>query len=562
MRAREGLIPPVSVNGLAGVPRLPASTRADARSNDISSRPSASVSNGSEAEAGRASAFYSNPILFLDFPDPDGVRVGDEYFLVCSTFSHEPGLLLLRSRDMIHWRHAGYALPRLHRREFFARPRRGCGVWAPSLRHHDGRFWIYYPDPDAGIYMTQAERFEGPWSEPLLVKSGQGLIDPCPLWDDDGRAWLAHAWAKSRAGFSNVLSLAEMAPDGTRVLEESVVIIDGGALENYHTLEGPKLYKRDGWYHVFAPAGGVAEGWQSVFRSRDIRGPYEARIVMSQGTTPINGPHQGAWLDTPDGRDWFFHFQDRGPFGRILHLQPMRWNDDGWPVIGNAAEGATCGEPALRCARPVDAAEPVPEPGFPASDDFSGGRPGPQWQWEGACGDGWFSPAPGPGGLRLHPQPAENLWEAPNLLTQRVIGPRSSITTKLSLETESEGAQCGLVIMGRDYASIGLARAAGGVRLTRVTCPGADGDGAIVEEEIAGPIAPDGRALLRVTIAEGEAWPFSYSLDEGATWRELGAALVPRPGIWVGARAGVFAISPKGSDAAGHADVHWWRVSV
>jgi len=503
---------------------------------------------------------YRNPLLFLDFPDPDGIRVGDDYFLVCSTFSHEPGLLLLKSRDLVNWRQVGYALSRLQPPEFFAKPRRGCGVWAPSLRHHDGRFWIFYPDPDFGIYVVTATEFGGPWSEPTLVKAGRGLIDPCPLWDDDGQAYLIHGWAKSRAGINNVLTLHRLSPDGSRVLDPGRIIIDGAAFPGCTTLEGPKLYKRGGWYYVFAPAGGVEHGWQSVFRARDIWGPYEERRVLAQGATPINGPHQGAWIETPGGESWFIHFQDRGPFGRIPHLQPLRWRDDGWPVIGRDADNDGCGEPVLRQAKPVVGGASGPVLTLPAGDEFDDPGLGLQWQWEAHHEDVWFSLSAAPGALRLFAQPAASLWDAPNGLTQRALGPRSTVTTELVFAPRAPGERAGLVVMGRDYTWIGLRQTSAGPRIVRGVCRGAD-QGNRVEEETVGPLVSAGRAQLRVQVAEGASWIVSYSLDAGATWTSLGEPFAARQGVWVGARLGLFALTASGSGAGGYADFPWWRVA-
>src|SRR5205085_9045180 len=266
---------------------------------------------------------YKNPVLHADYSDPDAIRVGDTYYMTSSSFNSAPGLPLLASRDMVNWELVGHALPNLVPAAHFATPRLGDGVWAPCLRYHDGKFWIFYPDPDFGIYVITAENFAGPWSASRLVLAGKGIIDPTPLWDDDGKAWLLHGWAKSRAGINNMLTLRRMAPDASRMLDEQgETIIDANKIPDYRTLEGPKFYKDGGWYYVFAPAGGVEEGWQAVFRARSIHGPYEVRTVMDQGKSPINGPHQGAWVRAQDGSDWFLHFQDKNAYGRVVHLQP------------------------------------------------------------------------------------------------------------------------------------------------------------------------------------------------------------------------------------------------
>ena len=283
----------------------------------------------------RGDSTYTNPVLYADYSDPDVIRVGGDYYMTASSFNAVPGLPVLHSRDMVNWRLIGHALPRLSPEDLFATPQHGKGPWAPALRHHDGRFWIYYPEPDLGIFVVTATNPAGPWSTPVLVRGGKGLIDPCPLWDGNGRVYMVHAWARSRAGFANVLTLNRLSADGLYAEDEGTVIIDGDKIPGYRTLEGPKFYKRKGEYWFFAPAGGVKSGWQSVFRSKAVDGPYESRIVFEQGSTDINGPHQGAWVDTPAGEDWFFHFQDLDAYGRVVHLQPMKWRKDGWPVSGH-----------------------------------------------------------------------------------------------------------------------------------------------------------------------------------------------------------------------------------
>lgn len=141
---------------------------------------------------------YRNPVLNADWSDPDVIRVGDDYYLTASSFGRVPGLPLLHSRDLVNWSLVGHALDRLEPAADFAVPRHDCGVWAPSMRHHAGRFWIFWGDPDHGIQQINAESVRGPWSTPHLVKAGKGLIDPCPLWDEEtGEAYLVHAWAKS-----------------------------------------------------------------------------------------------------------------------------------------------------------------------------------------------------------------------------------------------------------------------------------------------------------------------------------------------------------------------------
>ena len=502
--------------------------------------------------ADSANASYRNPVLFADYSDPDAIRVGDNYWMTSSSFSHVPGLPILHSRDLVNWRLVNHALPRLVPEDHFSTPRAGCGVWAPAIRHHAGKFWIFYPDPDFGLYVVTAEDPAGAWSEPILIKAGKGLIDPCPLWDDDGSAWLVHAWAGSRAGIKNLLTLHRMAADGTRVLDAGQTIINANKMEGWRTLEGPKFYKRDGWYWIFAPAGGVAEGYQAVFRARDIRGPYELRIVLDQGSTPINGPHQGAWVDTPSGEHWFLHFQERQPYGRIVHLQPMVWRDDGWPVMGYDPENDGKGEPVLVHPKPDLSEQPIAVP--PTSDDFGDSALGLQWQWQANPRPEWASLEVVAGSLRLACVPLaepESHWLAAHLLMQKFPAPGFEATTALRFSPEADGDTAGLVVFGYDYAWLGLRQSGSDVRLVLATCQKAQDGGR--ETHIAAIDAPMKEIHLRVTVVDGGACRFSWSPD-GVDFTPIGEAFQATESRWVGVKVGLFASAAPGADTSGYAE--------
>jgi len=506
------------------------------------------------ASTAAGAAEYRNPILHADYSDPDAIRVGQTYYMTASSFNSAPGLPLLESRDMVHWELVGHALPQLVPHEMFERPQHGKGVWAPTLRHHDGKFWIFYPDPDQGIYVTTATDFRGPWSAPQLLAAGKGLIDPTPLWDDDGQAYLMYAYAMSRAGINNVLRLRKMSPDATRLLDEGKIVIDGSKYPTYHTLEGPKLYKARGYYYVFAPVGGVEYGWQSVFRSRSIEGPYEARIVMAQGSSNTNGPHQGAWVQAADGKDWFYHFQHKGAYGRIVHLQPMRWQDD-WPVIGEANLGNITGQPVARFEQPLAGAMAAVEPA--SSDDFSQPRLGLQWQWNANWKPEWYSLSARKGFLRLNSQPLENLWNLPSILLQKVSAERFTTTARLDLRGLADGDSAGLVMYGTDYAWLGVRRADGASKVVLVTCLGAMA-GCTENTVASAPLAAAG-VSLRMQVEEGARTQFSYSVD-GKRYTPIGAPFIASVGRWVGARMGLFS---AGSGAArGYLDVDDFNVKV
>jgi beta-xylosidase len=503
---------------------------------------------------------YKNPVLYADYSDPDVVRVGSDYYLTSSSFSSVPGLQILHSKDLVNWSIIGTALPVQLPRDRYDQVQPGNGVWAPALRFHKGEFYLYYPDPDLGIFVTKAKNPAGPWSVPVCVKAAKGWIDPCPFWDEDGRAYLVHAFAGSRAGIKSVIHVSEMAPDGLSLIGDDKLVFDGH--KDHPTIEGPKFYKRHGYYYIFAPGGGVTAGWQVALRSKSVFGPYEDKIVMAQGKSKTNGPHQGAWVDTPDGKqDWFLHFQDQGAYGRIVHLQPMTWQND-WPIIGLDPDGDGTGEPVQTYRKPavpgkVALATPA------TSDEFAAQTLGLQWQWQANPQPAWYSLTAAPGSARLAaaPRPADyqNFWQVPSLLVQKLPAESFTATTKLTFSPKSEGEKAGLVMMGMDYAYLAVTYRGGKLELAQIVCLKADKGG---PETTSAPVTiPSGQPLyLRVAVRPGAKCQFSYSLD-GQQFTPLGAEFPAREGKWVGAKMGVFCLSPGPAATAGYADVDWWRVA-
>ena len=406
---------------------------------------------------------YKNPILYADYSDPDACRAGEDYFMIASSFCNAPGLPVLHSKDLVNWKVINYILPKVPE-ERYDKPVHGCGVWAPAIRYHEGTFFACFPMPDEGIYMSTTKDPFGTWSEPVNIRPGAGWIDPCPFWDEDGRAYLVAGVAKSRIGYKSVLHMIEMQPDGMGLIGEAKVVFDGN-LNEQETIEGPKLYKRNGWYYIFAPAGGVKTGWQTVLRSRNIFGPYEYRVVMRQGDTTVNGPHQGAWVDTVTGEDWFLHFQDVYAAGRIIHLQPMSWKED-WPIIGIAKDGNDYGEPVLTYRKPnVGEAAKEAEICEPdASDDFSKNTLGLQWQWNANPKEDWYKLTSE--GLCLNAVKQEEKikhGDYPNLLLQKWPAPEFICDTTLSLSGLKANEEAGVISMGVKYAILSFARNEEGV---------------------------------------------------------------------------------------------------
>jgi beta-xylosidase len=515
--------------------------------------------------ADNGDGMYTNPVLYADYSDPDAIRVGDDFYLVASSFAHWPGLPILHSRDLVNWRIIGHAARRPPSIDFDT-PQHGKGVWAPSIRYHNGEYYVYYGDPDRGVYMTKARNPAGPWEELKLIRKVTGWIDTCPFWDDDGSTYLVHAFANSRVGIKSILALNRMNTEGTEILDDGIVVFDGH--KNHPTIEGPKFYKRNGFYYIFAPAGGVKPGWQTVLRSRSIFGPYEDKIVLEQGSTKINGPHQGAWVDTPSGDDWFLHFQDRYAYGRIVHLQPMKWVDD-WPMIGIDLDKNGIGEPVTRYLKPATGTvSPRMEP--QTSDEFDKTTPGLQWQWNANPDSQWYQQGSRNGWIRLASSPisasARSLWDLPQLLLQKMPAPAFNATSRFEFHPGMTGEKAGLMVFGMDYAYVGIEKTPGGLCIIQRICDRADKMG--IEHTIDSVAVASSSVTLRV-----DAWPeepdqviprvlckFSFSPD-GITFQSIGTLFVAREGTWVGAKIGLFATGPSGYSKSGYTDVDWFRVA-
>lgn len=512
---------------------------------------------------------YRNPVLHADYSDPDVCAVGEDYFLTASSFNCTPGLPILHSKDLVNWKIVNYALKKVEPVEYYNEPRHGKGVWAPSIRFHEGMYYIYWGDPDFGIFMVKTRDPYGEWDAPVLVKAGKGMIDPCPLWDDDGRVYLAHAWAGSRAKFNSVLTVCEMNKEGTAVISDPVLVFDGNDGVN-HTIEGAKFYKRNGFYYLFAPAGGVVSGWQLVMRSKDVYGPYEARIVMAQGKTDINGPHQGGWVDTPAGESWFLHFQDKGAYGRVLHLNSMKWVND-WPVIGVDKDGDGCGDPVSRYRKPkTGKTYPIETP--VESDEFDTRKLGLQWEWHANYQD-VFGFTTNMGYARIYGHELsphfKNFWEVPNLLMQKFPAEEFTATAKLKVSAKDDGQLSGLIVMGWDYSWIGVEKQGEKFLLKQAICKDAE-QGNLEQVSTLAVLEPskkfeaglfpnfERKIYIRVRVGKEAYCRFSYSLD-GKKFTEAGTLFKARQGKWIGAKVGMFSVTPHGKER-GWVDVDWFHV--
>ena len=513
---------------------------------------------------------YTNPVLFADYSDPDVCVVGEDYYLTASSFNCIPGLPILHSKDLVNWQIVGYALEEQYPKELFDKPQHGNGVWAPAIRHHNDSLFIYWGDPDQGIFMVSSPTpSKGgnvmAWSRPVCVVPGKGMIDPCPLWDDDGRCYLVNGWAASRAGLNSILTVRELSADGTRAIGKPCIAFDGWQ-ENF-TSEGPKFYKRDGWYWIMNPAGGVERGWQLAMRSKSPYGPYEWKRVMWQGKTTVNGPHQGAWVHTSQGEDWFLHFNDRGAYGRVVYLQPVDWSS-GWPMMGNN------GEPYTKYRKPLTKNQKSSAICNPQeSDEFNDGQLGLQWQWH-ANYDQLYGMPTANGFYRLYtqdiPQHFRSLWDVPNLLLQKPTALRFTATAKVRFASKDDNQYGGLVMMGRDYSALVVHRQGDAFLLQRHTCKGADAGKTETQQTLATLMPTDRDTIpyspaiyldlyLRLTVKDGQC-RFAYSMD-GKHYKDAGDVFAMREGKWIGAKFGFVAECSNRKGNRGWLDVDWIRIT-
>lgn len=484
---------------------------------------------------------YHNPILFADYSDPDVIRDGANYYLIASTFHFVPGIPILESNDLVHWTIVGHVVKRLEmdpRYNMVGGDRYGEGIWAPSIRKHDGLFYVYFPTPHEGIFVSTAEKITGPWSDPIAVIAQAGLEDPCPFWDDDGNAYLIHS--KTGAG---PLILHRMSADGKRVLDDGKVIVSDPV--HLPTLEGPKLYKRDGYYYIFAPFGGVAVGSQAVLRSRNIYGPYERRVVLSQGSTKINGPHQGGYVETPNGEGWFVHFQSYGAHGRIVHLEPVRWEND-WPIIGKDPDRNPVGEPVPFGPIP-DHPSVISQQRPQTSDEFSGVDLGPQWEWNHNPDDRHWSLTARPGYMRLIPMNASDLVSARNTLTQCMQDNSFEFTARVDLAGMKSGVHAGIAMFEKWAGGLEVVQSGSMRRIFFFH----------MQDRTAGPVLPLSQTIVQLRVeVEGEEARYFYSTDDGKSFHPFGERTQLRFSWWKGARPALFAYTTQAGDS-GAVDIDW-----
>ncbi len=401
---------------------------------------------------------FKNPILKADFSDPDVIRVGNDFYLVASDFAYV-GIQVLHSTDLVNWKIIGQIFDKLTMAPKYDQMQGyGHGTWVPTMRYHNGEFYLYVCTPQDGLYMWHAKNPAGPWSETITVWAQPRLEDPCPFWDDDGTGYLIRGQVGAGPLFVHKLS-----PDGTKLLDEGKEVYRG------NVSEGPKLFKRNGYYYICLPEGGVERGGQTMLRSKDIYGPYERKVVLVDGS-----PHQGSIVDLESGESWFIGFKSTGWLGRVAHLEPVKWGEDNWPTFGNDGKHVEqAPKPNLGPASKLtlingqysnlntgslSLIRVPPIIGLPdVNDEFASDKLAPIWQWNhNPINENW-SLTEARGFLRLKAAPATGLAQARNTLTQKIWDEYGIVDVKLSTAKMADGQNAGLAFeSGNQFGYVGV----------------------------------------------------------------------------------------------------------
>ena len=373
-----------------------------------------------------------------------------------------------------------------------------------------------------------------------------------------------------------------MSPDGTKLLGPSRIVYDGH--DTNPTIEGTKFYKRDGRYYIFCPAGGVATGWQTVLRSDSPWGPWEEKVVMAWAPGTINGPHQGAWVSTPAG-DWFLHFQDKGAFGRIVHLQPLQWQNDGWPVIGEDPDGDGVGQPVDSWEAPLPLSRPQGA-GVPEAANGPYGLP-LYWQYPGMPSAKWHCALPD-GGMRLFSVQQTGfgtLWDCPSVLSRNFPAESFTFTALLTFKPiAGMGENGGFGVFGNDYRALRIIDSDEGAILQLAICDGASkGEGEVTEELAVLPWNTVSRdfpyssgnvpSVKYLPTREAQVWvrlqvrpkdvpgnvpdavcQLFWSTD-GKRFTKAGGSFKATPEQWTGARFGFFCLRGSARNDCGRMDI-------
>lgn len=478
---------------------------------------------------------FTNPVIFADYPDPDIIRVEDDFYLASSSFTDVPGIPICHSRDLVNWRLIGHVYNRLPDTNPAYSMSNGQvayrgGAWAPSLRHHDGKFYVAVNMPVEGFFLFVADRADGPYQAHWF--EGMELYDPALFFDDDGRAYVFHG--------AGDIFVSELASD-LGSLAGRAHFLHSSAFGQ--PLEGTHAYKRNGWYYLCHASRGY-NGLEVVYRSRSLLGPYESRVVCADDMNYSGaGLHQGGFVELRGGETWFFMFQDRDYVGRVPVLQPVTWRDD-WPIVGDSGN---FGRAVVTGRKPsvVPQGETFK---MERGDHFDHPELGLQWHWNHNPDDSRWSLSARAGWLRLNSGYASNLLHARNTLTQKIVGGGCAATVTLDSTALYSGDRAGLCVLGFPFAYLAVEDNGGRRRVLMVN----DGNEIAASETM----AVETIQLRAEADAQGVA-RFSYSQDRGTTFARLGDELVMQFSVksFLGNKFGLFCFNSDDQPAAlGYAD--------
>lgn len=475
------------------------------------------LTSGCVASQAPQTGIAQNPIIWADVPDPDVIRVGDDFYMVSTTMHLMPGCPVMHSKDLVNWETIGYVFDRLSdtpRYDLEGGTVYGKGQWATSLRYRDGRFYLLFSPNDQPYksYIYTATDPAGDWE---LVSRSDHFHDASLLFDDDGRAYVFYGGGDIR--------LRELKPDLSGVMPggiNQVAIHPDSTETGLH--EGSRVIKHNGKYYAFViswPAGKPRR--QLCYRADSITGPYEKAVVLESefGGFPYVG--QGCLVDDPDGNWWGVIFQDRGGVGRILTLNPAEWRD-GWPMLGDAGGKV----PAVIEKK----LHPLENAGAVMSDEFSDGKKNILWEWNHNPVDSMWSLTERPGWLRLKAVGgADNIFTARNTITQRMEGPACHAAVRMDISGMKAGDCAGFAALNGDSGLLAISRKGDSYELTARTASVEIGG---PDHAVTGVTSED---IETVAIATSDIWlridadfmpghdiaTFSYSTD-GTEWHPIG----------------------------------------
>lgn len=485
---------------------------------------------GYARQADNGDGTYTNPPLYADFPDPDIIRVGGDFYFATTTFANVPGLTLLRSQDLVNWEYLSHVVERLPDRKEYNltegnKAYRG-GVFAPSLRYHDGTFYVVVTPNGQGenTLLYSARDPKGPWSR---HEYDRVMFDPGFFIDDDGSGCIV-----SSGGWDGTAVMFTLNADYTKVTGEQKIHFNEGA-------EGTKIVKRGDWYYMFNSIPRRLA--LTVSRAKALTGPWETREQIDDTT----GGHQGAIVDLPDGRDFGFVMVDKPFPGRMTNISPIFWKD-GWPVWGTPEEP---GKVPARARKPIQGkAVKVPA----TSDSFDSDKLGLQWQWNHNPDDSRWSLDEREGFLRLKPMKAEGFWTARNTLTQKTWGPWCRGEVALDLMGLKPGDVCGFGTLGKFNGHIAVSSGADGKLTLGMSVLEDTTDGIKTDVRTKDVALSGSRIFLRtdVDLESGKA-VCSYSADR-KDWTELGGEFDVRydwqTGTFQGPQFAIFCYNPEPLD--------------